>query len=291
VVSRLELLLCAGEGPGGGPGVLDTDHRAALDRALHRTYAAAGITPDTAGDSGPPTPPLAALHATLEETIGDSAALRLARRLGRHARAGLFSGPTSVALDGPLVVFQIRDLPQELWPLAIHWIGGHVWNLARRKRRPRRLVVDEAATLLAHPSGGAFLAQVARRARKHYLGLVTLTQKVGDMTGCEHGDTILTNAAMKLLLKQTSDIIDAADTRFRFTWEERRWLLGASKGEGLLLVGNERHQIRIVPSRTENQLITTNPRELAELDAAADRDGNELVAAIPHNGRVHPRRR
>jgi hypothetical protein len=114
---------------------------------------------------------------------------------------------------------------------------------------------------------------------------------VGDLTGCEHGDTILTNAAMKLLLKQTSDIIDAADARFRFTWEERRWLLGASKGEGLLLVGNERHQIRIVPSRAENGLITTNPRELAELEGTADRDGGPLVAAIPHNGRVHARRR
>jgi type IV secretory pathway VirB4 component len=286
VVSRLELLLCAGMGAGGAPGLLDTDERAVLDRALHQTYAAAGITPDTAGQGGPPAPLLAALHATLDSNQGDLAA-RLARRLERHARAGLFSGPTSVALDGSLVVFQIRDLPEEFWPLAVHWIGGHIWSVARRYRKPRRLVVDEAATLLAHPSGGAFLAQIARRARKHYLGLVTLTQKVGDLTGCEHGDTILTNAAMKLLLKQTSDIIDAADARFRFTWEERRWLLGASKGEGLLLVGNERHQIRIVPSRAEDQLITTNPRELAELGTELDpRHHYEQLPVGASNGRA-----
>ena len=86
--------------------------------------------------------------------------------------------------------------------------------------------------LLAHPSGGAFLADVARRARKHYLGLVTIWQKVGDLTGSEHGETILTNSEMKLLLKQSEEIIDAADARFRFTPSERRFLLGALKGEG-----------------------------------------------------------
>ncbi len=264
VATRLELLLCAGAGARGAPGTLDTDERAVLDRALHGTYAAAGITPDTVAE-GRPAPMLAALHDTLARMGGDVAS-RLATRLERHARAGLFAGPTNVALDRAFVVFQIRDLPEELWPLAIHWIGGYVWNRARRQRRPRRLVVEEAAMLLAHPSGGAFLAEVARRARKHYLGLVTITQKIADLSSSEHGDTILTNAAMKLLLKQTSEIIDVADARFRFTWEERRWLLGAARGEGLLLVGGQRLQIRIVGSNAEHRLATTNPRELAQLE-------------------------
>ena len=276
VVGRLELLLCAGMGPDGAPGLLDVHERALLDRALHQTYAAAGITPDTAGD-GRPAPPLGALQATLARTEGERAA-QLALRLDRHARAGLFAGRTNITLDGALVVFEVRDLPRELWPLAIHWIGGHVWTLARRRRRPRRLIADEAATLLAHPSGGAFLAELARRARKHYLGLVTIVQKVGDLTGSEHGDTILTNAAMKLLLKQRSDTIAAADARFHLTGEERIWLLGAGKGDGLLLVDNQRHQIRILASRAEHRLITTNPRELAELEAQLATDG--LAAAV-----------
>jgi hypothetical protein len=146
------------------------------------------------------------------------------------------------------------------------------------------LIVDEAATLLAHPAGGAFLAEIARRARKYYLGLVTVTQKVTDLTGCEHGDTVLANAAMKLLLKQTSDIIDAADARFRFTWEERRWLLGAGKGEGLLLAGAERHQLRILASRAEHRLITTNPRELAERDARATQAVGGATDSLFTNG-------
>ena len=136
VVGRLELLLCAGMGPNGAPGLLTVDERAVLDRALHQTYAAAGITPDTASD-GRPAPLLADLHAVLAQTDGELAT-RLARRLERHARAGLFAGTTNLALDRSLVVFQIRDLPQELWPLAIHWIGGRIWNLARRQRRSCR---------------------------------------------------------------------------------------------------------------------------------------------------------
>ena len=261
------------------------DERAVLDRALHQTYAAAGITPDTA-DEGRPAPLLAALAQT-----GGEMPTRLARRLERHARAGLFAGPTNIALDRSLVVFQIRDLPQELWPLAIHWIGGHIWNLARRQRRRRRLVVDEAPTVLAHPSGGAFLAEMARRARKHYLGMVTISLTVGNLTTSEHGDTILSNAVIKLLLKQRSDTIAAADARFHLSGEERRWLLGAGKGEGLLLVDNQRHQIRILASRAEHRLITTNPRELAELEAQQAAVGQTVAgpalagAATTRNGR------
>jgi hypothetical protein len=175
-------------------------------------------------------------------------------------------------LDQPFVVFHIRELPSELWPLAIHLISSHVWNTARRVRRQRLLVVDEAAMLLAHPSGGAFLGDVARRARKHYLGLVTIWQKVGDLSGSEHGDTILTNSEMKLLLKQSEEIIDVADARFRFTPGERRFLLGALKGEGLLLARGGRWPLKIEASPAEHRLVTTNPRDLVEPAAQSRQD-------------------
>jgi hypothetical protein len=179
-------------------------------------------------------------------------------------------------------VFQIRDLAEELRPLAIHLIAGFVWNRVRRSRRPRQLIVDEAAALLAHPEGGAFLARMARRARKYYLGLVTITQKVADLTDCEHGDTILTNSDMVLLLKQKAEIIEAADARFRLTQEERQLLLGADKGEGLLFVRGNRVPIQIVPSPAERRLATTNPRELERLAAAA-------AAATPDSPTPSPR--
>lgn len=148
VLGRLELLLCAGTGPGGGPGVLDVYERAVLDQALVQTYAAAGITADPATHDQP-APLLAHLHATLNQMEGDLPA-RLAVRLRRHIPgagslgAGIFAGRTNVKLDQPFVVFHIRELPKELWPLAIHLISSHVWNTARRTRRQRLLVVDEA---------------------------------------------------------------------------------------------------------------------------------------------------
>jgi conjugal transfer ATP-binding protein TraC len=269
VLGRLELLLCAGAGPGGSPGVLDIYERAIVDEALVQTYAAAGITGD-ASTHDRPAPLLAHLHAVLNQMEGDLPA-RLAVRLRRHIAGagslgqGVFAGRTNVTLDQSFVVFNIRELPKELWPLAIHLISSHVWNSARRVHRQRLLVVDEAAMLLAHPSGGAFLADVARRARKHYLGLVTIWQKVGDLTGSEHGETILTNSEMKLLLKQSEEIIDVADARFRFTPGERRFLLGALKGEGLLFARGGRWPIKIEASPAEHRLATTNPRELVDL--------------------------
>jgi len=139
-------------------------------------------------------------------------------------------------------------------------ISGHVWNAARRIRRQRLLVVDEAAMLLAHPSGGAFLADVARRARKYYLGLITIWQKVADLTSSEHGETILTNSDMKLLLKQSDEIIEAADERFRFTPGERRFLLGALKGEGLLMARGGRWPLRIEASLRRHLLAIAKTR-------------------------------
>ncbi len=219
LLGLLELLL--------GEGRLTADERATLDRAVHQTYgrtwqddqgARGGIRRGEVATYGNPAPLLRDLHAVLVEAPGELAS-RLAARLERYISGslagGLFAGPTNVDLDQSLVVFQIRDLAPELKPLAIHVIAGHVWNSVRRTRRPRQLIVDEAATLLSHAEGGAFLANLARRARKHYLGLVTLSQQLEDFTECEHGQTVLQNAAMVLLLKQKAEPHHSASPNLR----------------------------------------------------------------------------
>jgi hypothetical protein len=106
---------------------------------------------------------------------------------------------------------------------------------------------------------------MARRARKHYLGLVTITQQVSDLGDGGHGESILANAAQVLLLKQKAETIDAATTRFRLTSDERQLLLGADKGEGLLLVRGNRIPLQVVASPTEYRLATTSPRDLEQL--------------------------
>jgi type IV secretory pathway VirB4 component len=215
-------------------------------------------------------PVLRDLYQTLTEAPGEIASslrVRLERYVDGSLSAGLFAGQTNVALDRSFVVFQTRELAEELQPLAIHLIAGWVWNRIRRDRRPRLLLIDEAWSLLRYPEGGAFLASMARRARKYYLGLGTITQKVADLSDGGNGDTILANAAIVMLLKQKAETIEVAAERFRLTADERQFLLAADKGEGLLLVRGSRTPVQIVSSRAEYRLATTSPRDLEQLAA------------------------
>ena len=225
----------------------------------------------------------------LGDTPGEvvaSLAVRLERYVEGSLGAGLFAGPTNVELDRRLIVFNIQQLEDELRPLAIHLIAGWVWTRVRRDRRPRLLVIDEAWSLLRFAEGGAFVAAMARRARKYYLGLVTITQQVADLADQGHGETILSNAAQVLLLKQKADTIDAATARFRLTAEERQLLLGADKGEGLLLVRGNRIPLQVVASNAEYRLATTNPRDLEELAATAA-ETRPASRVPPGNGADH----
>ncbi len=244
---------------------LNTHERAILDGALYQTYAGAGITNDPATHARP-VPLLKDLHGVLAWVPGDAAG-SLATRLRRYvdgSLAGLFSAPTNVALDRRLVVFNVQALEPELRPLGIHLIANFVWNSVRRERRPRLLIIDEAWSLMQYPEGGAFLASMARRARKYYLGLVTITQDVADFLGSEHGRTVLTNAALKLLMKQDSTTIEPVVAAFQLSPEERQFLLAASKGEGLFFARGSHVALKVEASPLEHRLATTAPRELAE---------------------------
>lgn len=258
-------------------GSLSPDERACLDRALYATYRRAGVTSDPATHHRT-VPTMADLYRTLGEE-SDETARSLALRLRRYVEGslrGLFAGPTNVALNRRLVVFNVQALEPELRPVGVHLITAYVWNQVRRQRRPRLLVVDEAWTLMGHPEGAAFLGAMARRARKYYLGLVTITQDVNDFLGADEGRTVLANSALKLLLKQDASSIEAVDRSFRLTGEERAFLLGAGKGEGLLSARGARVALRIEGSPLEHRIATTAPRELA-----ADSPGTPPPGACP----------
>ncbi|MCL5107366.1 MAG: ATP-binding protein [Chloroflexi bacterium] len=243
---------------------LGTQERGALDQALQQTYREAGITPDPTTHSRP-APVLADLQRVLAAGRGEIAA-SLALRLRRYvdgSLSGLFAGQTNVALGRRLVVFNVQSLEAELRPIGVHLIASFVWNQVRRSHRPRLLVVDEAWTLMQHAEGAAFLAGMARRARKYYLGLVTITQDVADFLGAAHGRTVLVNAALKLLMKQDSTTIEDVTAAFNLTAEERQFLLGASKGEGLFFARGSRVVLKVEASPLEHRLATTAPQDLA----------------------------
>ena len=281
---------------------LSPHERAVLDRALYATYAAAGITGDPS-TYGRPAPLLRDLHSALS-LAADPSAAGLATRLERFVSgslAGLFSAPTNVALDRRFVVFNVQSLEAELRPIAIHLVTTFVWGQVRRARRPRLLVVDEAWSVLQYPEGGAFLAGMARRARKYHLGLVTISQDVADFLGSAVGRTVLSNAAVKLLMKQDAATIDLVVAAFDLSDEERRFLLAAGKGEGLFSARGGRVPLQVLASRMEHELATTAPAELAVLaDRAARAEraeraarGMEQAAETGHetSGLARPRRR
>jgi hypothetical protein len=213
----------------------------------------------------------------------------LADRLHRWVEgslARLFSAPTNVRLDSPFVVFNIRDLDAELKPIGLALITDTVWTRMRRERGrlPRLLFIDEAWTLMQFPEGGRFLSSLARRARKYYLGLITITQDVQDFLGSEWGQTVLAQSAIKLLMKQDPSTIEGVARVFHLSQGERQFLLGCNKGEGLLFARGAHVALRVEASPREHVLATTNPRELAALEAQAAAAIAAMAAATTPGG-------
>ncbi len=259
VLTLLGLLAIMLAGP---DAALSEPERGVLDAALYETYGRAGITADPATHDRPP-PVLADLLAVLRATREP---LGLAARLQRFVEGSLgrvFSERTTAALDRPFVVFGLRDLADELRPLATYLIADHVWREVRREPRPRVLLIDEAWSLMRHPEGARFIAQVARQARKRWLGLTTVTQDVEDFLGSPEGHTVLANSSVQLLMRQDASTIGRVADTFRLSREEQDFLLGCGRGEGLFLARGNHVALRVEASPLEHELATTSPAERA----------------------------
>lgn len=230
-----------------------------LDQALIDTYARAGITSDPlTHNSLPPT--IADLYDTLLHMGGTGP--QLAQRLRKYTSgtfAGIFSQQSNIDINNPMVVFNIRDLEDELRPVAMYIVLSHIWNITRTDMRKRMLIVDEAWQLMKYDDSANFLFSLAKRARKYYLGLTTITQDVEDFMGSKMGRAIVANSSMQLLLKQSSSAVDVLADVFKLTEEERKRLANFPVGQGLFFAGQNHVHIQIVGSQTEQSLITTNP--------------------------------
>jgi len=234
-----------------------------LDQGLIDTYARAGITSDPlTHNSQPPT--IADLYDTLLHMGGTGPAL--AQRLRKYTTgtfAGIFSQQSNIDINNHMVVFNIRDLEDELRPVAMYIVLSHIWNITRSDQRKRMLIVDEAWQLMKYDDSANFLFSLAKRARKYYLGLTTITQDVEDFMGSKMGRAIVANSSMQLLLKQSSSAVDVLSDVFKLTEEERKRLANFPVGQGLFFAGQNHVHIQIVASDTEQQLITTNPQTAA----------------------------
>ncbi|HVZ11120.1 MAG TPA: ATP-binding protein [Candidatus Paceibacterota bacterium] len=248
---------------------LTPEEEAILDEALIQTYAIKDITPDSDFSRASP-PVLSDLQNILEGLQG---AESMATRLKKYTQ-GTFSGflnqPTNVPLDNQLVVFSIRDMEEELRPLAMYLILNFIWVTVRRNLKKRILIVDEAWWLMKYEIGANFLSNIAKRARKYYAGLTTISQDIPDFLASPQGKTILTNSSIQMLMKQSPAAIDVVQQTFNLTDSEKFYLLEARVGFGLFFLGQNHIGIRVVASYAEDQIITSDPRQILEIEKAKE---------------------
>ena len=249
-------------------GELSAEEESVLDRALAETYASRDITPQA--DFRTVTPPLLSdLKTILEGMEGGESMAKKLEKYTEGSFSGFLNQPTNIDItDTNFVGFSIRDMEEELRPIAMYVILHYIWNLVRSKLRKRILVVDEAWWLMKYEEGASFLHGIAKRCRKYYLGLTTITQDIPDFMGSPYGKPIITNSSLQILFKQSPATIDVVQKTFNLTDEEKYLLLESEVGEALFFAGLKHVAIKVVASYTEDQIITSNPEQILQIEKA-----------------------
>ena len=257
-----------------------------LDQALIDTYARVGITSDPlTHNSQPPT--VNELYDTLLHMGGSGP--QLAQRLRKYTTgtfAGIFSQQSNTEINNPMVVFNIRDLEDELRPVAMYIVLSHIWNIIRTEQKKRMLIVDEAWQLMKYDDSANFLFSLAKRARKYFLGLTTVTQDVEDFMGSKMGRAIVANSSMQILLKQSSSAVDVLSDVFKLTEEEKKRLANFPVGQGLFFAGQSHVHIQIEASPTEKQLISTTPQNSNQPTQAIPIDNSSVSSYIDPGSKI-----
>ena len=264
-------------------GNLTNTEDAILDRALIATYKLKGITPDPTTQKNPP-PLMSDLYNVLLN-FAENEARGMAERLERFIKgslAGIFDQPSTVDIKNTFTVFGIRDLEDELRPIAMFIILDYIWSKIKRDKRKRLLIVDEAWYLMKNPDSASFIYAVAKRARKYYLGLTTITQDVEDFLATDYGKAVVTNSSIQILLKQSPAAIDKIAKVFYLSEGEKHLLLSADVGEGLFFAGNNHVALRIQAAPHEHGLITSNPAETNQASKEASESTTTSVFLEPN---------
>ncbi len=248
-------------------GSLTYDEDSLVDRALLETYAKKDITPDS--DLSKIDPPIMSDFEQVLDGMegGADIALRL-RKYTAGTFAGLLNNQTNVEMNNQLVCFSVRDLEDELRPMAIYTIVNYIWNVVRSEMKKRMLVIDEAWWMMQNEDSAKFIFALVKRCRKYYLGVTTITQDVNDFLTSPYGQAIVNNSSLQILLKQSPAAIEQIQKTFLLTEGEKYLLLECGVGEGIFFAGNKHVAMKIVASYTEDQLITSDPRQLLELEEA-----------------------
>jgi len=245
-------------------GTLTPAEDGVLDKAILDTYALKNITLQTENLAKLEPPTLSDLVDVLLTTEGGENMAKTLSKFTEGSYAGLFDQPTNVELENQMIVFQIRDLEEQLRPIAMYVVINLIWNRIRAEMKKRMLIIDEAWNLIQHEDSAKFLYGLIKRARKYYLGVTTITQDVEDFVNSPYGKPIITNASLQILLKQSPSAVDNLQKIFYLTDGEKYLLLNSDVGQGIFFAGNRHVAIQIVASPKEAQIISTKPEEVIE---------------------------
>lgn len=251
-------------------GSITPEEDSILDRAIHECYAIRDITPDVdfnniTKESYPVMTDLYNILRNMEG--GEDLAIRL-EKYTEGIFAGFLNNPTNIKADNNLIVFNIRDMEEELRPVAMYMVLHFIWNEMRAVVKKRIVLVDEAWIMMKYDDAASFLFGIAKRCRKYYTGLTTITQDVNDFLSSRYGKPIVTNSSIQLLLKQSPAAIDVIGETFYLTEQEKFLLLESNVGEGIFFAGTKHVAIKVIASYSEDQVITTNPSQMLEIEQA-----------------------
>jgi len=245
-------------------GGLTTEEDGLLEKAIFEAYAFKDINSDKKSQKNEP-PLMEDLQNVLLNMQG---AESIAHKLEKYVSgtfSGLFNDHTNIDLNRGFTTFSIRDLEEELRPIAMYMILGYIWNKIRMKLRRRILIIDEAWWMMQYEDSAKFLYAIAKRARKYYLGLTVISQDVEDFLSSKYGKAVVSNSSLQLLMRQSPTAIDTIKKVFNLTEGEKILLLQSEVGEGLFFAGLNHVAIKIIASYTEDQIITSDPRQLLEM--------------------------
>lgn len=247
-------------------GELDAGHDAILDRALVEAYRQKGITPDpkTQNKQPPLMEDLYKILLGMEDEISKDLALRLEKFI-KGSMSGIFNQQSNFDIKNPLTVFSVKNLEDQLRPIAMHIILDYIWTTVRKDLKKRLLILDEAWYLMKYEDSASFVHGIAKRARKYYLALTTATQDVQDFLSTDYGKAVLSNSSIQMLLKQSPTEIDLVSEIFYLSSQEKNLLLSASVGEGLFFAGQSHVAMKVMAAPFEHKLITSNPEEMLRM--------------------------
>ncbi len=246
-----------------------------VEKGLYEAYALKDITTDPESQKNEP-PIMQDFYNVLSNMNGTES---ITRRLSKYVEgtfAGIFNAPTNFELKPGFVVFSVRDLEEQLRPVAMYTILNYIWTKIRMDMRRRLMIIDEAWWMMQYEDSAKFLHGLAKRARKYYLGLTIISQDVEDFLSSRYGKAIVSNSSMQVLLKQSNASIDIIAETFGLTEGEKYLLLESDVGEGLFFAGLNHVAIKVIASYSEDQVITTNPEQLLAQSGQSPSDQAEM---------------